>query len=368
MLSGGIQNQLLLLLPSFERIEPLKITLITKYTEYEPFTKRTTIFQLHKLKSYRLDTISFILKSFFRLIKVHKKERINIIYLSGHDNHIISPFIFRVIFKVPILMKMPTDYENYIRIVHLTEKQNFMAKLINYSWFKFYKWFVLKRLNFMRPINQKMYEDLINLNFPRKRILKLSNGIESKRFIGLKKKRHSGINFGFVGRLTKIKNLHFLLQVFKQYFSKYPEDKLLIYGEGPEKDIILRFIHHYNLNENVLLIGFEKQKEEIYPNLDVLINSSYGEGISNVILEAMATRTFVIASKVQGNTDLIEHGVTGLLYDLNIENDLLKQLNYYKNNSELVNQILDNALEEIKLNYDIEVISNKMYRFLKSNL
>jgi len=372
LISGGIQNQFLLLLSSFERMKNLKISIITKYTEYKPSSNKISIKQLHRFKYYKLDTIYFILKSFFSLIRIHKKERIDVIYLSGHDNHVdnhvISPFLFRLIFKTPIIMKMPTDYTNYIRIVYLTEKQNFMAKIINYSWFKFYKRVILKKINFMRTINQKMYIDLLDLKYPKDRILALPNGIDSEKFITFGKNIQNNTHFGFVGRLTKIKNLKFMLEVFKKYFHEFTNDKLLIYGEGPEEAIISTFIDKNKISNNIHLMGFERNKEKIYPNLDVLINSSYGEGMSNVILEAMATKTFIIASNVQGNTDLIKHGVTGLLYKLNSEKALLKQLIYYKQNKILIKQILENGINQIKQNYDIEVIATKLYNFLKSKI
>ena len=220
----------------------------------------------------------------------------------------------------------------------------------------------------MRPINQKMYEDLLNLNFPQNRILKLSNGIDSKRFMRLAKNKHEETNFGFVGRLTKIKNLKFLLEVFIKYFSQYSKDKLLIFGEGPEEKPILDFNKFNRMDNNIFLNGFEKDKEKIYANLDVIINTSYGEGISNVILEAMATKTFVIASNVQGNNDLIKHGETGLLYNINNKKNLLDQLIYYKKNQNLIDQILKNAEKQVIQNYDIEVIADKLYSFLKTKL
>jgi glycosyltransferase involved in cell wall biosynthesis len=252
--------------------------------------------------------------------------------------------------------------------VSLTENQNFMAKIINFSWFKFFKKFLLRKINYIRCLNKKIYSDLINMNFPSKNILELPNGIDSKRLIGLDKTERNNINFGFVGRLTKIKNMDFLLEVFRYYFYKYPIDKLLIYGEGPEYEKIQEWIIQNNMIHNIFLIGFENNKDKIYSNLDVIVNSSYGEGISNVILEAMATKTFVIASNVQGNSDLIKHKVTGLLYNFKEKNSIIKQLIFYKNNKKSINQILKNAEKEIILKYDIGVIANKYYEFLKSNL
>ena len=122
------------------------------------------------------------------------------------------------------------------------------------------------------------------------------------------------------------------------------------------------------MENNIILKGYVKDKKKIYSNIDVLINSSFGEGISNVILEAMSTKTLVIASNVEGNKDLIIHKETGLLFNPYKKKALLNQLNYFKKNDDLVQQIIKNAENEIILNYDIEVIALKIYKFIKSNL
>ena len=211
-------------------------------------------------------------------------------------------------------MKIPTEFNIYLRQLDLIGHQNLLAKIINFSWFKFFKFYVLKKINFIRPINKRMYKDLIDLKYPVDNIVKIPNGINSKEFLNYGKIKHPEIRFGFVGRLTEIKNLIYLLDVFKSYFSKYPEDMLYIYGRGPEEKNIIEFIRRNKLTNNILLMGFEEDKKKIYPNIDVLLNSSFGEGISNVILEAMCTETFVIASNVGGNRELIKHKITGLLF------------------------------------------------------
>lgn len=365
---GGASNQVLELLKSYEKMRDLKISLITKYSEYKPSTDRVKIYQFLKFKLYRTSSLFFIIKSFFTLMKIHKKEFIDIININGHPTIMISPFLIHLIFKIPILMKVPTDYTTYIRQIYLSENQNLITKLINYSWFNFFKKFILKKIDYVRPINQVMYDDLIELKYPKERIIRIPNGIDTKSIVGLKKNVYDGIHFGFVGRLTKIKNLKLLLDAFEIYFSKYPEDKLLIYGEGSEEKLISAFIKRKNLVNNIILLGFEKDKKKIYSNLDVLVNCSFGEGISNVILEAMCTKTFVIASDIPGNRELIKHKILGLLFNLTSKSELLKQLEFYKDNNEIVKQITERAQIEIIENYDIDVITEKIRIFLKNRL
>lgn len=368
LIVGGIANQILQLLPSYEKINDLKISIITKYSEYEPLSNRLKIYEFNRFNNYTLDTIYFLIKSFLTIIKIHKKEPIDIINIHTYSNIIFTPLVIRLIFKIPILIKIPIDFNSHIRDIYQSKKHKLRAKIINYSWFKFFKTFLIKKINFIRAINNKIYKDLCNLKIPKKRILKIPNGINSKKFIDVQKKKRKVSHFGFVGRLTKFKNLRILLETFGKFLSEYPKDKLFFYGIGSERQFILKFINKNKLENNVFLCGYQNDKSKIYSNLDVLIDPALAQGISNANLEAMSSNTFVIASNVYGNKDLIKHQITGLLFNSHDKTDLLKQLLYYKENKNFVLQVINNAKNEILLNFDIDIITNQIFKFLKSKI
>ncbi|MEE9378018.1 MAG: glycosyltransferase, partial [Candidatus Lokiarchaeia archaeon] len=242
---GGISNQILNLLPSYEKYQHLTISLFTKYSEYEPINKNTRIFRISKFKNHKIDTIFFILTSLFKLIKIHKKKPFNLINIHTFSTILIPPFIFKLLFKVPILLKIPLDFSSFINQYNMIKNHNIVSRLITFSWFNFFKKFLIKKIDYIRAINDKIYNDLIKLNFPRNNILRIPNGINYKLFINFKKKKHQNTNFGYVGRLTEFKNLKFLLEEFKNFLNKYPNEKLFFYGEGSEKIYILNFIKKY---------------------------------------------------------------------------------------------------------------------------
>lgn len=365
---GGIANQILLLLPSYENIEDIKISLVTKYTEYKPRSNRIKIHEIHKFHNFLLDTLYFFLKSPLTILKIHKKDPINII--NFHNSTYFYSFIIliRLLFKIPILMKIPLDFASFLRDTSMPKENKIRTRILNYSWFKIFKKIILKKINFIRAINKKIYDDLIDLNYPKDRVLEIPNGINSKNFFGLQKNKREISHFGYVGRLVQIKNLKILLYSFKNYFLKYPLDKLFIYGIGPEGDWISKFIKKNNLTGNVILYGFEKNKKKIYSNIDVLIDTSLAQGISNSNLEAMCTDTLVIASNVIGNRDLIKHKSTGLLFNPLKREELLNQLLFFKSNPEIINHIIENAKKEVLTNFDVDVITNKIYNYLRLKL
>lgn len=362
---GGIANQILQLLPSYEKIKDLHISIVTQYSEYKPISNRVKIYEVHKFENFILDTIYYIIKSFFQILKIQKKTPINVLNTHELSIVIISPILIRMLFKIPLLMKLPIDITSAIRD---SSYRTVKLKVYRYSWLKFLRRFILKRIDFIRPINELMVKQLRERNYPIERMLRIPNGINSKNFIGIEKDKREEIHFGYVGRLIKFKNLRFMVKVFQEYLSKYPNDILYIYGRGSEKNYIQDFISGNKLENNIILRGYEKRKEKIYKNIDVLIDPALAQGLSNANLEAMYTGTFLIASNVQGNKDIVKHRITGLLFNPFNEKDLLKQLFIFKNDKKLVQEVIINAKKEVITNYDIDVVANKIYTFLKSRL
>jgi len=353
----------------YKKIKNLKITLITKYSEFKPIPNKVKIYKLHRFKNRTIDSIYFFIKSFFKLIQIHKKDPIHTIMIYHFFYELTIPFLIRLFFKIPLLIRPPTDFKTHQREEFMLYANSNLLKMGYYGWMKFLKKFMIHRKKVLiHAINNNIYNDFLNLNVEKENITKVPNGIPIKKYFGLKKKPQNEVHFGYVGRLIKSKNIHFLLKTFVKHLSQYPTDKLYIFGKGSEENFILKFIKENNLTENILLWGFEREKSKIYSNINVLIHPTFGEGFPNTLLEAILTETFVIASNVSGNKDIIEHKISGLLFNPFKERDLLKQLEFYKENQDLIPQILKNAKYKIISNYDIKVVANKIYQFLKSKL
>ncbi len=91
--------------------------------------------------------------------------------------------------------------------------------------------------------------------------------------------------------------------------------RLIIAGEGPDRPRLHGIIRELGLDERVILLGHRTDMIELYEAMDVYVLSSVREGLPNVLLEAMALQTPVVATRVGGVPRLIEHGVSGLLVD-----------------------------------------------------
>ena len=122
----------------------------------------------------------------------------------------------------------------------------------------------------------------------------------------------------FAGRLEKNKNTGMLIKAISKVKSQNPEVKLLIIGNGPEKENLKSEIKNLNLENNVFLAGWLPMAKDVaraYNSARIFINPSLNEGGPRVALEAMACGLPVITTRVGIMNDIIIEGETGLFIE-----------------------------------------------------
>lgn len=131
-----------------------------------------------------------------------------------------------------------------------------------------------------------------------------------------------------VGRLVPWKGFETLVAVFGRLLKTHPGAKLYIVGEGPEKKNIESRIVNQDLEESVFLTGNVSHEGALLYLMaaDVMVLNTGYEGLSHVILEAMALGVPVITTRVGGNPELIEDGVSGRLVEYQDKEALSKAI------------------------------------------
>jgi len=118
---------------------------------------------------------------------------------------------------------------------------------------------------------------------------------------------------GAVGRLSAEKGHRYLLESVPTLLRQIPHLKVIVLGEGRERANLERHAKDLGIEDAVIFKGFQSDVRPWIQAVDVVVNPSLTEGMPNVILEAMALGTPVVASAVGGVPDLIRNGETGLL-------------------------------------------------------
>jgi glycosyltransferase involved in cell wall biosynthesis len=93
--------------------------------------------------------------------------------------------------------------------------------------------------------------------------------------------------------------------------SEFPRIRLLVVGEGPEREAVTRAISH--LGDRVLVVGHRGDIPEVLDATDVLIHPAHADAFPTVLLEAMSSRVPVVATSVGGIPEIVNDGETGIL-------------------------------------------------------
>jgi glycosyltransferase involved in cell wall biosynthesis len=118
-----------------------------------------------------------------------------------------------------------------------------------------------------------------------------------------------------VGRLTPVKNMAMLVEAVARLVDDVPDICCTIVGDGPERDRCAQFAVRLGVAERVHFAGAVGQDDilEYYRDADVFVLPSFAEGVPVVYMEAMAMGLPTIGTAVGGTSELIQHGVSGLV-------------------------------------------------------
>jgi sugar transferase (PEP-CTERM/EpsH1 system associated) len=127
------------------------------------------------------------------------------------------------------------------------------------------------------------------------------------------------VTIGTVGRLDPVKNQGSLLRAFHGILERHPDLRgrlrLIMAGDGPLRADLMEAIERLGIHDWAWLPGARGDIPELMRAMDIFVLPSLNEGISNTILEAMSCARPIVAARVGGNPELVEHGRTGLLYE-----------------------------------------------------
>jgi glycosyltransferase involved in cell wall biosynthesis len=163
--------------------------------------------------------------------------------------------------------------------------------------------------------------------FPAERIVPIYNGIDLSRYGTTKDpgavKEGIGIDrshplVGMVAHVRRIKGIKHFVEAAAIIHKRNPDVHFVVIGHESvvpghtrqDYDILTRSL---GVHENVHFLGSRRDIPELISSFDVAVVSSLSEGFSNTILEYMASSKPVVATRVGGNPEAVEHGKTGLL-------------------------------------------------------
>lgn len=230
----------------------------------------------------------------------------------------IPAYLLKKMSGVPLLLELHGDY--------LDNKQ-WLAGGLEYRIYNLIGKYLLKKADLIRATSLKIRENLLLWGFNEKEIFYVPHRTDINKFnlnldsSGLRKEL--GVEkyktLLFVGRFAPEKALHVLIKALDKVKQDIPGIKLIMVGDGPEKDSVSKLVMDYDLTDNVLFLGRVSNKNiPLYYNLaDVLVLSSIFEGRPKVVQEALACGTPVVSTNLSGVSELVRDDETGFLVEVN---------------------------------------------------
>lgn len=164
----------------------------------------------------------------------------------------------------------------------------------------------------------------------------LPNGVDTERYRPVSEEQKKALRhkfgwpaariFLYVGRLSREKRLAWFLEVWAALAHEAAGNTMILIGAGPEEAELKETVLRCGAQDRVEFLGPREDIEAAYAAADVFVLPSVSEGLSNALLEAMASGLAVLASRVGGTAEAVSEGRSGLLFESGERVGLEKQL------------------------------------------
>lgn len=245
---------------------------------------------------------------------------------------------------IPVVLTSHSQYEQFSHYVPLNQK--FVKHAIRNGVKKF-----ANKCDCIIAPSPSIKKILKNHYKIKTRIEVVPNGIDLGLFRikdgkGIRKKYKliKGKTLLYSGRLSKEKRVDFLLKAMNLIIKKEPEAKLLVAGDGPDRQRLQKMIKKNKLQENVILTGFVPYKDmpRYYCAADLFVTGSKSEVHPLTIIEAMATGAVPVAVKAPGSKDIMKNNFDGILTK-DEHSAFAKQILILLNDKRKIKQMQQNA-------------------------
>lgn len=244
------------------------------------------------------------------------------------------------------------------RAIH--PKYRFMQKIIDRA-------FTFRQANRLIANSDFSKQTLLNLNCSASKISVIHNGIDVKHPLAPKNIQEENIKnndtmiVGLVARLhpikspeTFVKAAHIVLQN-----SKHKALQFVIVGEGPLEEEIRGLIQELNISDRCIMTGYSSCPETWIARFNIAVLVSLSESFPNSILEYMAYKKPVIATRVGGVPDIITHQRNGILITPQAPMELAESIFSLLNNPEKAQELGQNGYQHLSDNFSIKKITKQ---------
>lgn len=245
----------------------------------------------------------FDIRGALRFIDILKSLRPDILFVSGQTLSQLIAFIGAIFVKIPVKIIGFHSHNLGLR-----------------PWYRmFVDWLTIRISDYVICVSESQKSRmLINKKIAAGKIKVIYNGIDINKFRPMERTGYfygSGniTVVGMAASLRKEKGLDILIKAAKEVLENCPRTLFVIAGKGPEKAYLKALASRLKVEDNIKFLGERTDVETVITSFDVACCSSRIENFPLSILEYMACGKCVVATRVGGIPEIIQHGFNGLL-------------------------------------------------------
>ncbi|HEC84645.1 MAG TPA: glycosyltransferase family 1 protein [Thioploca sp.] len=290
----------------------------------------------------------FVFVNLFRILLSYRiKKKVTVLYCQSLTEKILATLPARM-----IGMKV-------IWIEHVTVERWLTKNPLRIFYRLFSRFVTIVVIS--RVIKEQLVQDI---KIDKNKIEVVYNGIDLDVFV-MKNRRWENtarFNIGCVARLEKEKGIEFLIQAIKIVREFIPFARLIIVGEGSERKKLQWLAERLELKEAVQWVGHQEEIQKWYGYFDVYVLPSVTrESFGITLVEAMASGLPVIASRIGGTPEVIDHNKDGLLAEPGNSQDIADKLLYLFNNRSKTQEMVTTARSKVEERFSLERMARDFY-------
>ena len=292
-----------------------------------------------------------------RVVETVLRERkaYNLVYFLMPGLHVTLCLPITTLLGIPVVMKFACSG-------HITTVGNSLLGRLQLYWLRCWARRII-------VLNDGMFQEAAAAGFRPEQLQWMPNPVDVEEFAPCRSVDRERIRSSlgldsdapvtiYVGRLAPEKNLRTLLKGFARVHQTMPPAVLVLVGEGTEGFQLKELANQLGIASNVRFTGRVDMPSILHwlQASDVFALVSHNEGFSCSLIEAMSTGLPSVVSKIPGNTQLIDAGVTGLIVDENDDIAIADAIMTLTTNAALAASLGLAARQRIGTNYTTELV------------
>jgi glycosyltransferase involved in cell wall biosynthesis len=224
---------------------------------------------------------------------------------------------------------------------------------------------VLSRFHMVVAVSDEIASSIVDSGAEHEKVMTIDNGIDLSPFetsdptLGRELQKGARIVVGSVGRLVAQKGFPFFLQAAQEVLKDFPEVLFVVVGEGPDRPALEALARDLRLGDHFIFAGQRRDMPGVYASFDIFVLPSLDEGMPIAILEALASRKPIVATRVGAVPKLIISERTGLLLEAGDVIGLAAAIKRLVADRQLRNELGENGHTFVTSNFSAEAMARK---------